>query len=104
MTTKTPQYILATAADILEADGWCQGVARDQAGRHCALGAIGTAAHKDGANLLTREAFELQDAATDMLQAHLEVDWVHEWNDKPGRTKDEVVQALRAAAEWRADQ
>jgi hypothetical protein len=40
----------------------------------------------------------------DQLAAHLELDFsdslwtVGQWNDKPGRTKEEVVTALRAAA------
>jgi hypothetical protein len=87
--------ILTNAADLLEQRGWIQGQRQSSKGR-CVLGAIGFhwtettdadtcyAANKLLAqiNLLTAE--DLWSLAA--------------WNDEPGRTKAEVVTALREAA------
>lgn len=95
-----PQQILNRAADIIEQAGWTQGaLALDDAGRptgslspiaacYCTIGAIQKAAsgHK--------RVIEHADAA---LRTHLGIQDTVMWNDKAGRTKEEVIAALRGA-------
>lgn len=90
-TSKTP------AADLLE-KGWCQSnCATNKSGmpiefwfedacRFCALGAIW-------------RSYAPQDSSRDRVTALLlaKVGKIHAWNDKPGRTQQEVVEAVRAA-------
>jgi hypothetical protein len=89
------RQILIGAADALEQHGWIQGALQTNRGR-CVLGAI-------GANWgLTTDADKC-DAAAKFL-AHINLlsqddPWgLAAWNDEPGRTKGEVVTALREAA------
>ncbi len=80
------------AALIIEQDGWTQGTARDEQGCVCMYGAI-QLAYQNGPHWVTVRHF---------LAIHLGVGGVPgliDWNDKPGRTKAEVIQALRDAAE-----
>lgn len=88
--------ILLRAADILRLDGWRQ----DDAGRvgepRCVLGALRAAC-------LPRHPDIEHAEACGKLRAHVyerfgEADLV-QWNDAPDRTADEVIAALRAAAE-----
>ena len=77
------------AADLIERHGWCKGVAKDERGRLCAIGALHDAA------MLTHCAFGF------MAEGQLEEELgrsVAEWNDEPVRTVQEVLDALRAAA------
>jgi hypothetical protein len=90
--------LLDGAADILERDGWCQGVyASDPVdGPCCALGAIRRAA--------TGTAFPAWnddwDAITHAGRALASMTgFVPTWNDTHGRQAAEVTAALRAAAE-----
>lgn len=85
-----PSEILLAAADDLRTNGWCQHAERD--GRsHCAVGAIrelrGSWNEPDHAR-----------AAEDYLRRAIGGGRIDEWNDTPGRTADEVIEALHAAA------
>ena len=87
-TERTVAEVLNAAADLIEKRGWCQHLAFDPDGRHCALGAI-WAQRCPGP--LEREAVAAVRRATGSP-------FVGEWNDAPQRTKEEVVEALRKAA------
>ena len=86
-TTKPPddpgRALLLKAANMIETHGWIQGAASNGHG-FCALGAI----------CLTGENYC---AAIDAL--HRIVPQIMDWNDAPGRTKEEVIATLRKAAE-----
>lgn len=82
-----PAQVLLAAAEELRTHGWCQSDFADGAGRHCTPGAINVVAQ--GVNTY---------AASELLRNHLEIDWIDDWNDTPGRTADEVIAALEAAA------
>ena len=86
--------VLNGAADLIERDGWCQGTFRD-GGARCASRAIGDAAE----NTKNPHGPDWSDAAHICLRKLTGHWFVSGWNDKPGRTKAEVVAALRAAAE-----
>jgi pyrimidine operon attenuation protein/uracil phosphoribosyltransferase len=90
--------LLDEAAAILEHDGWCQADLHNDLGQHCAAGAITLAAFR--ADLDHRGVYE--QLTHDGIRA-LEVSLggrvpVVDWNDTPGRTVQEVLDALRAAA------
>jgi hypothetical protein len=91
VTTKvTTADVLNRAADLLEEFGWCQGRAGSKAeGTMCLDRAIGEA-EKDLGILLAR--------ARTTLSEHIGIPLPFIWNDTPGRTKEEVVRALREAA------
>jgi hypothetical protein len=80
--------VLDDAADWLERNGWSQGIG---GGSNCALGAL---IH------VAADLFENQ-LAVDALVAVLELPYgfaVAQWNDDPARTKQQVLDAFRAAA------
>ena len=94
----TPEEILAKAADLIEERGWCQGVGITGTGQRCLGRALWDAtglpidaqcpavpAWRDAEAALTKEL--------DPLDIIL-------YNDAPGRTKEEVVTALRNAKRW----
>lgn len=85
--------ILAKAADLIDERGHCKRVSEDLDGRLCVYGALRKAT----------EQFVDQDrvfgAAAERISEHLGGDLVAIWNDYPERTKEEVVSALRSAAE-----
>lgn len=75
--------ILNKAADLIEHFGFGTG---STAGGLCVIQAI-YRANKDG------------HIAARALEAYLGIDYAaHQWNDAPGRTATEVVEALRACA------
>jgi hypothetical protein len=86
----TVRDVLHRAADLLEEFGWCQGRAGSKAdGAMCAGGAVieAVADFRNGPNFWTTwSRFCEKYRGTS-------------WNDAPGRTKEEVVTALREAAE-----
>lgn len=91
--------ILETAADVIEKRGWTQGVYVDANGV-CMLGAISTAVTGDP-RLYWRDIanfFPGQTPVVKALSAYLEGEWPPQFNDRPGRTKQEVLDALRGAA------
>ncbi len=87
---------LRAAADVLERDGWTQEFFTDQAGCHCAAGAVRVVAYEKGDKACYRDAVEALAAyvtGTDNLIA------LYRWNDNPDRTSAEVIAAFRAAAD-----
>lgn len=88
--TKTPAMVLREAAAIIERDGWCQGDYRDGKKR-CAVGAIADARPPDWPD-------RLFDAVDSAIEAVVGTAILPDWNDAPGRTKDEVIAALLSAA------
>lgn len=86
--------ILNGAADVLDEKGWCQGRYQNDKGEYCPAGAMIHYAD----SLLELEGVKGVDIAMRIL--HDEVNnYVTSWNDKPERTKEEVISALRSAAQ-----
>lgn len=85
------QQILLDAANILESDGWCQRRVHSVDGRHCAVGAMFRAVKHDQLGWDHRNAIF-------HLRVSLSVDNIAKWNDRRGRTKEEVIAAFRNAA------
>ncbi len=83
-----PADVLNGAADIIERDGWCQGPPQPGLGPVCAGVAI----------MRSTRSVSLQVAAQQKLQSVTHCWSPSRWNDEPGRTKAEVVSALRTAA------
>jgi len=83
--------VLNGAADLIERDGWTKGRYADEFG-YCIAGAIDVAAGCFDEQL-TQEALQARRAVADVVARN-----PRKWNDAPGRTKAEVVAALRAAA------
>ena len=93
---------LRVAADVLERDGWTQHAPIDGAGRRCAAGALAWAVSNGVASYpswLIGEALDRWRDAEEELRLQIDEESVMYWNDDPERTADEVVAALRAAAE-----
>ena len=88
---------LDDAAGALEALGWCQGAFESVTGKRCALGAIEAACKQQGAGYVDAH---LQMAAEHQLGTHIGIGHfcIPKWNDQPGRTEQQVLDALRAAA------
>jgi hypothetical protein len=108
MTGETSS-ILSAAADLLEQNGWCQGAeARGPVGEEtirldprarswCIVGSTGRAAWEMGLGLQ-------QSARCDRFLAEvIGTQDITAWNDVHGRTKDEVIAALRTASERAAE-
>lgn len=94
------QRVLLRAADELERRGHCKGVLFGPRGEVCLRGAImaalGLNSHADywDRHMLMAPHFN---AADEAVANYLKCDVV-DWNNAPGRTKEEVVAALRSAA------
>jgi hypothetical protein len=97
--------VLWDAADEIERRGWCQNDLVTAEGRICLQGAmyavIGGAFHGVGSSLrvvcsLTQQ--KLFYNANTALMNYLGIASPWMWNDRKGRTKEEVVTALRSAA------
>jgi hypothetical protein len=93
---------LQRAADHIETVGWTQRQAFDRSDDRpldacpaCALGALDLACfapnYREGSLEAYREGVQLLRDATGAIA-------IPEWNDAPGRTKEEVVAAFRKAA------
>lgn len=89
-TTKLDEVSLTLlrAADYIEERGWCQLRYHTRAGHVCAYGAILSI---EGDISVRRKAEVRFSRFHDVLS-------MENYNDAPGRTKEEVVAALRAAA------
>ena len=71
------------AWELLEQKGWCQGAMVDSTGRICAFQAV-IQVYGYGSPEESRVSELLHGPIT-------------RWNDAPGRTKEEVIEALRKA-------
>jgi hypothetical protein len=96
---------LRAAADVLERDGWTQGVYVANDGCRCALGAILGVVDPEAdtpswfADAEQQQRFTFAaDALIKAMDFNLGL-YLVDWNDDPGRTADEVIAALRAAAD-----
>jgi hypothetical protein len=105
---RTVHKVLLEAADLIEQRGWTQGTFQGSDGRLCAHGAIHMAVF-DKPDYFGEHDAPLVLAVWCRLRNYLlakgvEPDLVRRgcmsWNDAPGRTKEEVVQAMRDAAVW----
>ncbi len=90
--------VLRKAADLIDERGWLQGQNFDADGRCCAFWALGKAAGKQ------RGLRPIYDQFAGYLHAR-NPRWreVSSWNDAPGRTKEQVVAALRECADLLAE-
>jgi hypothetical protein len=87
----TTAKILYDAADLIDANGWCQGEARSDAGCYCATAAM-RAVVGLGANSEYLDALNAVKRETD-------APFIFIWNDEDDRTVDQVTTALRNAAQ-----
>lgn len=102
--------VLDDAADLIERDGWCQRQLGTPDGRVCTMGAIAktlgcyeTQPSGFGAwgndYHVTALVQSSNRALVEVIEADPALLWpVPAWNDDPARTKQEVLDALRAAA------
>ena len=77
---------LLDAADYIRKHGWCQGESFGEGETVCAAGAIWSV-----------NIDQWEDAMW-ALADHIGTPNVGDWNDKPDRTKEEVIAALEQAA------
>lgn len=84
--------ILNKAADLLETNGWCHGYYKDMDGNLCAAGATYEADHSG--------SVDADHVLLEYVSTQRDIPWpsVEAWNDTPGRTPEEVIEAMRAAA------
>lgn len=81
--------ILLGTASYIEAHGWCQG-SYEKNGAVCIVGAICRVVPDNS-------GYQLRADSVDRLETHLD-SCATDYNDAPGRTKEEVLAALRKAA------
>ncbi|MGH3019848.1 MAG: DUF6197 family protein [Gaiellaceae bacterium] len=89
-----PDPVLLRAAEIVRERGLCQGPWRT-GGPLCAAGAVGEAGKDHG---LDRAEMEARVVRFARALGGSDVSHVHCWNDAPGRSAGEVVEALERAA------
>lgn len=88
------QQIFLNAASLIEKRGWCQGRAMDGKGRVCLMQAIGRAAGELGVDTFrTSGVWPFVEEVHSRLRRGGTA-----WNDAPGRTKEEVIAALKSWA------
>jgi hypothetical protein len=88
----TAEDVLAKAADLIEQDGWCQGIWQGKHGERCLHEALMRAgfhqdwqAYQEAKEAVYKEVAPLPPMA---------------YNDTSGRTVEEVVTTLRNAKRW----
>lgn len=86
--------ILADAKRLIEEHGWCQEIMHHIDGRHCMVGAILCAAGETPSDRWPFTRTVAAQAAEEVVQQYLP-----SWNDKEGRTVEEVLAALDRAME-----
>ena len=95
----TPADLLDAGADLIAVNGWWDGTAfhgHDDPGA-CVVTSLGRAAP-----LGTGLVFRAEDAFATYVGLLGGFDSITEWNDTPGRTAGEVMDAMRSAAKaWR---
>lgn len=85
---------LENAATLLREMGWCQGSMTNGAGCHCAMGALAVICEGEW----TPRWDEAREALYRQFGGRHAIPSLVEWNDTPGRTAEEVISALEAAA------
>ncbi len=90
--------VLNGAADLIERDGWFQGRYQGPNGEHCVTDALLRSAGTSPGDSGTPGALVLFSDASLKLATEVCDNRLPVWNDEFGRTKAEVVAALRAAA------
>ena len=95
--------LLLAAADYLENHGWCQGKLTEPNGAACAIGAMhcGIGALRFGERPDTDKGLRISETITGFslyLAKQTGNGRIADWNDAPGRTKEQVVSMLREAA------
>ena len=102
-THRAGNELLQIARDLIEGYGWTQGVLKDDAG-FCVRGAVLEACREMG--ILRRFDQESRESAfyqvLDALNVEVSFDgfWtLADWNDDPGRTKDEVLDLLASVSD-----
>jgi len=97
------QRIVEDAARIQSEMGWTTGViARDQAGEECGFNSLlCTSVCGEGALARAAGSHDSEDffEALDFVEEFTDGYALNEWNDLEGRTKQEVVNLLKEAAE-----
>jgi hypothetical protein len=90
--TEPWRQILLDAADLIEEKGWIQGTFYKRGEGYCIFGALTKVASKhDNSQSHLR-------AAQHQLQRHKSRRSIMRWNDADGRSKEEVLTALRTVA------
>ncbi|WIF20579.1 hypothetical protein SEA_JFLIX2_89 [Rhodococcus phage Jflix2] len=98
------QESLRRAADLIEKHGWIQGDYGDMSQGYCAIGALSRAALATASDGTYDGSLHLLEAAIPTTFPDNPNTWsgkfsrVVEWNDTPGRTREEVLQLFRKAA------
>lgn len=82
-----PSEVLLEAKNKILMNGWRQGVGRNDQGRYCVLGAVGEVTG-------ISETFH---EANKYLGSVIDQRFIFTWNDTPGRTQQEVLDAFDAA-------
>lgn len=96
----TASEVFRRAADYLEKHGWLQDDFGEIGGPCCVVGAMqAVKGHAPGAPHRGDERWGVK-REVDVLSRYLDTN-PEPWNDRNGRTKDEVVAALRKAARTR---
>lgn len=91
---------LEDAADYIERVGWVQGTIMDAQGRVCALGALQMTCsrHWMAAIDCLEQTIHTLDPDFTYLVGVDQLAPIAQWNDEPGRERQEVLDAFRAAA------
>lgn len=110
----SPESILCGAVDVIREHGWTQRTLGDEAGAVCLIGALnvvvwGVPDLTDGGGSYGfrrrlgdsgyQARWELFEAAQGKVVEVLGTWFIPDWNDDPGRTVEEVIQALQTAGE-----
>jgi len=90
------QTSLRRAADLIEEHGWVQGEYGNKRKGYCVIGALG----REALPMTYHDAVVRLDAALPdtFPEKTSRFQRLVEWNDTPGRTRDEVLQLFRKAA------
>lgn len=90
------RQVLLDAAQRIRERGWCRGTVCDSKGRNCAIGAIHKYTRVNG--IVTHPSTPGEFYPAQRQFAKIVGGSVSRWNDLPGRTQEEVIAALEAAA------
>jgi hypothetical protein len=93
------RQMLLDAADYIDVHGWCQKQPLNKHGNVCAVGAVYAVDNSLG--VLTGKATTgsvMASEALERLRKYTGSSTVWLWNDKPWRTKEEVVFVIRECA------